>query len=201
MDLMDQRRELNIPARLAPTEVDRTLDRTLRRRPQAIGTWRSPDSGPGFPSSTPRPSSRSACLTQRLIAHGVGPNCRERSVSVRPARCSSTIWCRSSFEYRFANFDLAMAHTSNTNCRVCTEPGPMSRSCSLTRRNKFVFDESLSKSTENHDYQVQHATDPCIRLRRSFNGVISHSRLSPDWIDSGLQRAHSPRGHRLFRPS
>jgi hypothetical protein len=56
----------------------------------------------------------------RLIAHGVGPNCRASSLSVRPARCSSTIWCRNSFGYRFANFDLAMAHTSNTNCRVCT---------------------------------------------------------------------------------
>jgi hypothetical protein len=38
-------------------------------------------------------------------------------------------------------------------------------------------------------------------LRRSFNGVISHSRLSPDCIDSRLQRAHCSRGHRLFRPS
>ena len=58
---------------------------------------------------SPRPSSRSACLTQRLIAHGVGPNCRARSLSVRPARCSSTIWCRNSFGYRLAYFDLTMA--------------------------------------------------------------------------------------------
>ena len=56
----------------------------------------------------------------------------------------------------------------------------MSRSCSVARRNKFVCDESLSESTENYDCQVQSTTDSCVCLRRSFNGVISHSRLSPD---------------------
>ena len=46
----------------------------------------------------------------------------------------------------------------------------MSRSCSVTRRNKFVCDESLSNSTENYDYQVQRATafvhKPAAKLQR-----------------------------------
>ena len=54
----------------------------------------------------------------------------------------------------------------------------MSRGCSVTRYNKFVCDESLSKSTENYDYQVQHATYSRIPLRGSFNGLICHYRFS-----------------------
>jgi hypothetical protein len=46
----------------------------------------------------------------------------------------------------------------------------MSRSCSVTRRNKFVCDESLSNSTENYDYQGQRATAfvhmPAAKLQR-----------------------------------
>jgi hypothetical protein len=37
--------------------------------------------------------------------------------------CSSTIWCWKAFGYRFPNFDLTMANTSNSHFRVCTKPG------------------------------------------------------------------------------
>src|SRR6185437_12897644 len=77
---------------------------------------------------SPRPSSRSACLTHRLIAQMEGPNRCERSLSGWPARCSSTIWCWNAFGYRFPNFDfdtvdLTMADTSNSHSRVCTKAG------------------------------------------------------------------------------
>jgi hypothetical protein len=100
---------------------------------------------------SPRPSSRSACLTQRLIAQGVGPNCRDRSLSVRPARCSSTIWCRNSFGYRFANFDLAMADTSNSNCRVCTDPGQVHPVAVLNHSGRSNQEGASCKKVDNVD--------------------------------------------------
>ena len=103
-------------------KISRSIRRRLISRRRSVSSLRSSVVNP----PSPCPWSQSACFTHRLIAHWETPNSRANSGSHRPARCSSTSCRRDSGAYRFArfgNFDLTMADTSNTNCRVCTKAG------------------------------------------------------------------------------
>src|SRR5439155_13696486 len=73
---------------------------------------------------SPRPASRSACLTHNAIVQGVGPNSRASSGMPRPARCSSTICRRNSAVYRFEVFDLAIRDSCHANCKESVKAGP-----------------------------------------------------------------------------
>src|SRR5882672_2688520 len=70
---------------------------------------------------SPRPASRASCLTHSAIDQGVGPNSRDNSRGLRPARTSSTILRRNSGAYRFCL--LAIADSSIPNIEVSTEAG------------------------------------------------------------------------------
>ena len=72
---------------------------------------------------SPRPASRAACFTHNAIVQGVGPNSRDSSGMLRPARCSATSSCRNSRVYLFEVLDLAITDSSYAYCKESTEPG------------------------------------------------------------------------------
>src|SRR6185437_1705513 len=72
---------------------------------------------------SPRPSLRSACLTQLRMVQYEHPNSRESSTMLRPARANSTSWRWNSGRYRLPCFDLAMTEPSSVNYETSTEPG------------------------------------------------------------------------------
>src|SRR6202158_603906 len=74
---------------------------------------------------SPRPASRSACLTQPRIDHTEQPNSLLSCTGCRPARTSSTICCRNSGVYRFAIFDLAIVDSSSVKIEESTETGQL----------------------------------------------------------------------------
>src|SRR6266478_3488725 len=74
---------------------------------------------------SPRPASRSACLTQPRIDQTEQPNSLLSCFGGRPVRTSSTICCLNSGEYRLPIFDLAIAESSSVNYEQSTKAGQL----------------------------------------------------------------------------
>src|ERR1700676_1549945 len=72
---------------------------------------------------SPRPASRSACLTQPRIDQTEHPNSLLSSAGFRPARTSSTICCRNSGAYRFECLGFDMADSPQVNNEESTKAG------------------------------------------------------------------------------
>jgi hypothetical protein len=100
--------------------ISRSSRSCLFSRRSRINSSRSAAARPGV-NSTPRPSFRSAWVTQARMEWPVGSNSRARSSGSRPAQTRSTIWRRNSGEY--GGCVLGIGSTSGKSFRVSTNPG------------------------------------------------------------------------------
>src|SRR6202521_6218808 len=84
---------------------------------------------------SPRPASRSACLTQPRIDQTEHPNSLLSSAGFRPARTSSTICCRNSGAYRWGCLGFAMADSPQVNNKESNKAGQLDF---LLRRDRGI---------------------------------------------------------------
>src|SRR6266853_3424761 len=90
---------------------------------------------------SPRPASRSACLTQPRIDQTEHPNSLLSSAGLRPARTSSTICCRNSGAYRLAIFDLLdlrMTNSPQVHYEESTKAGQLQEALSRGRLRRPI---------------------------------------------------------------
>src|ERR1700730_14679930 len=101
---------------------------------------------------SPRPASRSACLTQPRIDQTEHPNSLLSSAGFRPARTSSTICCRNSGAYRLAIFDLLdlrMTNSPQVHYEESTKAGQLHRHVKANRGAAGIDGESIEMFEAN----------------------------------------------------